>query len=79
MLIDFENIEEKCNAAADSAEYSSLVDKVNKAKKIFLIGNGGLHSTRQYIRLIVLDSSHQMRMITDIIKYLFVGWILLRL
>ena len=43
MLIDFENIEEKCNAAADSAEYSSLVDKVNKAKKIFLIGNGGLH------------------------------------
>tara|TARA_R110002012_G_scaffold116900_1_gene264729 strand:- start:189 stop:794 length:606 start_codon:yes stop_codon:yes gene_type:complete len=43
MLIDFENIEEKCNAAANSTEYNSLVDKVNKAKKIFLIGNGGLH------------------------------------
>lgn len=43
MLIDFENIEEKCNNAADSAEYTTLVNKVNTAKKIFLIGNGGLH------------------------------------
>ena len=43
MLIDFEDIEEKCNTAADSEEYMCLVDKVNRAKKIFLIGNGGLH------------------------------------
>lgn len=43
MLIDFENIEEKCDTAANSKEYERLVEKVSKAKKIFLIGNGGLH------------------------------------
>ena len=43
MLIDFEDIEDKCNTAASSKEYDRLVDKVNQAKKIFLIGNGGLH------------------------------------
>ena len=43
MLIDFENIEDKCNAASDSQEYKILIDKVNKSKRIFLIGNGGLH------------------------------------
>jgi len=43
MLIDFENIEEKCRAACSSDEYRVLIDKVNKAKKIYLIGNGGLH------------------------------------
>ena len=43
MLIDFENIEDKCMVAASSDEYTTLVEKVNKAKKIFLIGNGGLH------------------------------------
>ena len=43
MLIDFENIEEKCNKASESDEYAVLVRKVNRAKKIFLIGNGGLH------------------------------------
>jgi len=43
MLIDFENIEDKCMVAASSDDYTTLVDKVNKAKKIFLIGNGGLH------------------------------------
>lgn len=43
MLIDFENIEEKCSRAVSSKEYKILVEKVNKAKKIFLIGNGGLH------------------------------------
>ena len=43
MEIDFENIEEKCKSAAKTPEYEKLVSKVNKAKKIFLIGNGGLH------------------------------------
>ena len=43
MLINFENIEEKCHSAASSLEYQILVQKVNKVKKIFLIGNGGLH------------------------------------
>tara|TARA_R110001592_G_scaffold233433_2_gene491064 strand:+ start:392 stop:982 length:591 start_codon:yes stop_codon:yes gene_type:complete len=43
VLIDFENIEEKCRTASSSKEYQILVDKLNKAKKIYLIGNGGLH------------------------------------
>ena len=43
MLIDFENIEEKCNVASESSEYGLLVDKMKKAKRIYLIGNGGLH------------------------------------
>jgi phosphoheptose isomerase len=43
VLIDFENIESKIKIAATSSEYEKLIFKVNKAKKIFLIGNGGLH------------------------------------
>ena len=43
MIIDFENIEEKCKTAATSADYEKLIDKFKKAKKVFLIGNGGLH------------------------------------
>ncbi len=41
--IDFENIEKKLEIALDSKEYLSLADKVNTAKRIYLIGNGGLH------------------------------------
>tara|TARA_B100001123_G_scaffold400578_1_gene486506 strand:+ start:1062 stop:1667 length:606 start_codon:yes stop_codon:yes gene_type:complete len=43
MLIDFENIEDKIRTAAASDDYQKLIKKVNRAKKIFLIGNGGLH------------------------------------
>ena len=43
LRIDFENIEQKCIDAANTEEYDLLVEKVKKAKKIFLIGNGGLH------------------------------------
>ncbi len=43
MLIDFENIEQKCKIACSSKDYKVLINKVNKAKKIYLIGNGGLH------------------------------------
>ena len=41
--IDFENIEKKLEIALDSKEYLSLANKVNTAKRIYLIGNGGLH------------------------------------
>ena len=43
LSINFENIEEKCAEAAASEEYERLVQKVKKVKKIFLMGNGGLH------------------------------------
>ena len=43
MKIDFENIEQRCIDAIDSDEYRTLASKLNKAKKVFLLGNGGLH------------------------------------
>ena len=43
MKIDFENIEKRCNGITETKEYSQLIKKVQKAKRIYLIGNGGLH------------------------------------
>ena len=43
MLIDFENIEGRLREVIESEEYQILVEKANKAKRIYLIGNGGLH------------------------------------
>ena len=43
MLIDFENIEEKCNKVSEKEEYSKMVEMLNNASRVFLIGNGGLH------------------------------------
>lgn len=43
MIIDFENIEEKCKVAASSPNYSQLIGKFRNARKVFLVGNGGLH------------------------------------
>jgi len=43
MKIDFENIEQRCRKVTNSKEYKTLTEKVNNAKKIFLLGNGGLH------------------------------------
>ena len=41
--IDFENIEKRCAEVTSTDEYKRLVQKVKKVKKIFLMGNGGLH------------------------------------
>ncbi len=41
--IDFENITDKCEKAINSREYNELIKKVKNAKKIYLLGNGGLH------------------------------------
>ena len=41
--IDFENIEDRLRDVLNSKEYQSLVKACNDAKKIYLIGNGGLH------------------------------------
>ena len=43
MIIDFENIEGKCVSAAKKKEYNDLIETFKKCKKIFIIGNGGLH------------------------------------
>jgi len=41
--IQFENIEKRCEKISDSEGYSLLAEKLSKAKKVFLMGNGGLH------------------------------------
>ena len=43
MLIQFENIETKFEDAVTSKSYQQLVDKIKNAKRIYVIGNGGLH------------------------------------
>ena len=65
MLIDFENLEAKCTSAVDSEEYQALVDKVNKAKKIYLLGNGGLHYVASHM------STDLSRLIPDKTVYSF--------
>ena len=43
MHADFENLEEKYRVAINSKPFSQLVDLITKCKKIYIIGNGGLH------------------------------------
>jgi len=43
MKINFENIEQRCRDAIASDVYGTLRRKVRRAKRIFLLGNGGLH------------------------------------
>jgi D-sedoheptulose 7-phosphate isomerase len=43
LSINFENIEQKCIDACNTSEYKRLVEKVRNSKKLFLMGNGGLH------------------------------------
>ena len=44
-MIDFENIEEKLNLVCKSEDWKTLVDKFRSSKRVYLIGNGGLHFT----------------------------------
>tara|TARA_R100000234_G_scaffold40732_2_gene24411 strand:- start:389 stop:976 length:588 start_codon:yes stop_codon:yes gene_type:complete len=71
MLIDFENIEKKCEKASLSPQYEKLIEKVNKVKKIFLIGNGGLHYVASHM------ATDLSRLISDKAVYSFdsVGFI----
>jgi len=71
MLINFENIEDKCAAVVSSREYKELVRKINKAKKIFLVGNGGLHFVASHM------ATDMSRLIPDKATYSFdsVGFI----
>lgn len=41
--VDFENVEKKFEDITASQEYQNLCKKVNDCKKIYFIGNGGLH------------------------------------
>ena len=44
-MIDFENIDEKLKKTCESEQWKKLVNKFKNAKKIYFIGNGGLHFT----------------------------------
>ena len=65
MIIDFENIQSKCESVCDSASYLNLVNKVKKAKKIFLLGNGGLHFVSSHM------ATDLTRLIKDKVVYSF--------
>ena len=71
MLTVFENIEEKTTIAADSKQFAKLVDKVIKSKRVYLIGNGGLHYVASHM------STDMSRLIKDKSTYSFdsVGFI----
>jgi phosphoheptose isomerase len=71
MIINFENIEDKCKAASSKEEYQLLINKVNKAKRVYLIGNGGLHFVASHM------STDMSRLIPDKSVYSFdsVGFI----
>ena len=71
MKIDFENIQNRCEDACESSEYATLIDKVKKAKKIFLLGNGGLHFVSCHM------ATDLTRLIKDKVVYSFdsVGFI----
>lgn len=71
MMIDFENIEKKTYEIIASEGYSELVESVKNAKKIFLIGNGGLHYVASHM------STDMSRLIPDKTCYSFdnVGFI----
>lgn len=71
MMIDFENIENKIQEVVQSEAYAELVDSIRNAKKIFLIGNGGLHYVASHM------STDMSRLIPDKTCYSFdnVGFI----
>ena len=41
--VDFENVESRFNKAVSSSQYDILLNKIAKAKKIYVVANGGLH------------------------------------
>jgi D-sedoheptulose 7-phosphate isomerase len=63
--IDFENIEEKLEQAVQSKIFNSIVEKINKCNKVFLIGNGGLHFVAGHM------STDLTRLIPDKVAYSF--------
>lgn len=64
-MIDFENIESKFIKASSSDSFKKIVDKLNSAKKIYLIGNGGLHFVASHM------STDLTRLIPDKVAYSF--------
>ena len=65
MKINFENIEGKCREVTNTKEYRSLSSKINIAKKIFILGNGGLHFVSSHM------STDLSRLIPDKSAYSF--------
>jgi phosphoheptose isomerase len=71
MKINFENIEQRCIDITNSQDYELLASKINKAKKVFLLGNGGLHYVASHM------ATDLSRLIPDKAVYSFdsVGYI----
>ena len=71
MIIQFENIESKFESAVTSDQYKKLVDRIRKAERIYVIGNGGLHFVASHM------ATDMSRLIEDKSVYSFdsVGYI----
>ena len=65
MKIDFENIEQRCRDVVETAKYTLLIEKVKKAKKIYFLGNGGLHFIAGHM------ATDLTRLIPDKVAYSF--------
>jgi len=48
-IVDFENIEQRFKTAQKSSEWEVLVKDFKNRKRIYVIGNGGLHFTSAHI------------------------------
>jgi phosphoheptose isomerase len=71
MVTDFESIESKFKVTVESKDYDDLVQKIIKAKRIYIIGNGGLHFVSSHM------ATDMSRLIKDKAFYSFdsVGYI----
>lgn len=65
MQIDFENIETKLAEVVNTPAFEKIISKINSAKKIYLIGNGGLHFVASHM------STDLTRLVPDKVAYSF--------
>lgn len=70
-LVGFSGIEEKSKKAVESEEYSKLINKMQTAKRIYLLGNGGLHYVASHM------STDLSRLVSDkvVLSFDSVGFI----
>ncbi len=65
--IDLENIEQKFESTAQSADWKSLEEKFAKAKRVFIIANGGLYSVANHLG----DDANRLLFKAGVIKSIY--------
>ena len=71
MLIEFENVENKFRESVDSSDFKNLVSKIKKAKRVYVVANGGLHFVASHM------ATDMSRLVSEKVFYSFdsVGYI----